>query len=320
MNKDSGLSTKVSVTTPGALRTSLKLNMRVLEPYLYLMPALLIFGVFMFAPLIFAFYLALTDWDLISSNYDIVWFENFIRLATDHRFVRAVKNTVYFSMVTVPVQMVLALTLALLLNERIRLRSFFRAIYFAPVLVPVTVTAIIWMFIFSPSFGIMNYLLEQFGLPGPAWFSDPKWAMPAIMILAVWQNFGYHTIIFLAGLQSIPQTLVEAAYVDGASKWQAFWRITFSLLAPTTFFVVIVYFIGALQMFVQVWVMTGAGTDSLHTGGPIDSTLTVVVLLYHTAFEYLKMGYGAAISVVLFMIIAVITVVNARLLNYDVGY
>ena len=117
MNKDRGLSTKVSVTTPGALRTSARLDMRVLEPYLYLMPALLIFGVFMFAPLIFAFYLALTDWDLISSNYDIVWFENFVRLATDDRFGRAVKNTVYFSMVTVPVQMVLALTLQLFLGD-----------------------------------------------------------------------------------------------------------------------------------------------------------------------------------------------------------
>ena len=312
MSKDSGHSTKVSVTTPGALRTSLKLDMRVLEPYLYLMPAFLIFGVFMFAPLIFAFYLALTDWDLISSNYDIVWFENFVRLATDDRFGRAVKNTVYFSMVTVPVQMVLALTLALLLNERIRLRSFFRAIYFAPVLVPVTVTAIIWMFIFSPSFGIMNYLLEQVGLPGPAWFSDPKWAMPAIMILAVWQNFGYHTIIFLAGLQSIPQTLVEAAYVDGASKWQAFWRITFSLLAPTTFLVLIISVIGSFQVYQTVVLTT--------EGGPVGATTVIVFELYRHAFEFFNMGYAATMAVTLFLLIFSLTLLQFKFINPRVHY
>jgi multiple sugar transport system permease protein len=285
---------------------------RALEPYLYLSPALLLFGVFTFAPLIFAFYLALTDWDLIASNYDFVWFDNFIRLATDHRFIRAVKNTIYFSGVTVPVQMALALTIAVLLNARIRLRSLFRAIYFTPVLVPVTVAAIIWLFIFSPSFGIMNYLLEQIGLPGPAWFSDAKWAMPAIMILAVWQNFGYHTIIFLAGLQSIPQDLVEAAHIDGASKWQAFWRITFPLLAPTTFLVLVISVIGSFQVYQTVVLTTG--------GSPAGATTVIVFELYRNAFEFFNMGYAAAMAVVLFLVIFLLTLLQFKFINPRIHY
>ena len=321
MNKSNGLYRKPGVTIPkssgelsiGAALTQQVLAIgRVLEPYLYLAPALLIFGVFMFAPLIFAFYLALTDWDLIASSYNIVWFDNFIRLASDPRFTRAVKNTVYFSVVTVPAQMALALTVALLLNANIRLRSFFRASYFMPVLVPVTVSAIIWMFIFSPSFGIMNYLLSQIGLSEPEWFSDPKWAMPAIMILAVWQNFGYHTIIFLAGLQSIPEELVEAAYIDGANKWQALWRVTFPLLAPTTFLVLVISVIGGFQIYQTVVLTTG--------GGPAGATTVIVFELYRNAFEFFNMGYAAAMAVVLFLLIFSLTLLQFKFINPRIYY
>ena len=283
-----------------------------LEPYLYISPALVLLGVFTFAPFLFAFYLAFTDWNLITPDFNIVWFDNFSRLISDDRFGRAVRNTLYFTLVSVPLQMALALGVALLLNAAIRLRSLFRSIYFLPVIVPVTVVAIIWLFIFAPSFGILNFLLTEIGLPAPGWFSDPNWAMPAIIILAVWTNFGFHVVIFLAGLQSIPTDLINAAYVDGANRWQAFWRVTFPLLAPTTFFVLVISIIGAFQVYQTVVLTT--------EGRPASATTVIVFELYRNAFEFFNMGYAASIAIVLFAIIFTLTILQFRFVNPRIYY
>jgi multiple sugar transport system permease protein len=199
-----------------------------------------------------------------------------------------------------------------LLNSKIKLRSFFRGIYFLPVIVPITVAAIVWMFIFSPSFGVLNYLLSLIGIEKIGWLSDPKWALPALMILAVWQNFGYFTVIFLSGLQTISDDLLEAAEIDGANRWKRFWNVTFPLLTPTTFLVLIMSIIGGFQVYQTVVLTTG--------GGPAGSTNVIVFELYRTAFEYFDMGYASAMAYVLFAILFILTLIQFKFIGSKVHY
>ena len=196
----------------------------------------------------------------------------------------------------------------------------FRALFYMPVVSSFVSVSLIWLWMYEPQFGLLNDGLEVLGLPRLKWLRSAQTAMLAIIIMSVWKNMGLNMIIYLAGLQGIPPHLYEAAEIDGAGRVSTFFRITLPMLAPTTFFVVIVYFIGALQMFVQVFIMTSNVFQSGVMGGPLDSTITVVVLIYLNGFAYLKMGYAAAMSFVLFIVIGVITLVNVRLLRYDVGY
>ena len=289
-----------------------KVIFQILEPYIYISPALIIFTVFVFVPLIFSIYLSFTNWDLISKGADFIWFKNYLRLANNKNFWNAVKNTVYFTIGIVPTQMALALISALLLNTKIKLKSLFRSIYFLPVIVPITVTAIVWMFIFSPSFGILNYILGSIGLPQPGWLYDPLWALPALIVLAVWTNFGYFTVIFLAGLQSIPSEMIEAAQVDGANKWQSFWKIIFPLLSPTTFLVLIMSVIGGFQIYQTVVLTT--------EGGPAGATNVIVYELYRTAFEYFDMGYASAMATLLFFLLFSLTLIQFKVVGSRVHY
>ena len=170
---------------------------------------------------------------------------------------------------------------------------------------------------YEPQFGLLNEILENLGLPRSKWLRGPDTSMLSLIIVSIWKNMGLNMVIYLAGLQGIPPHLYEASEIDGAGGWRKFRHVTAPLLAPTTFFVVIVYFIGALQMFVQVWIMTTQVGNNVLTGGPLDSTITVVVLIYSNAFEYLKMGYAAAMSFVLFLVIAAVTLVNVKVLGYE---
>ncbi len=290
-----------------------------LAGYLFVAPSLLFLAVFVILPIFAAFYYSFTDYDLMSAPEFAGW-KNFRNLLDDDRFAHSITNTLLFAFGTVPSGVVTSLFLATLINRTIRGVYTFRALFYMPVVSSFVSVSLIWLWLYEPQFGLLNDMFELVGLPRIKWLRDVDTSMMSIIIMSVWKNMGLNMVIYLAGLQGIPPHLYEAAEIDGAGRVSQFRHITMPLLAPTTFFVVIVYFIGALQMFVQVWVMTGAGTDSLHTGGPVDSTLTVVVLLYHNAFEYLKMGYASAISVASFAIIAVITVINARVLNYEVGY
>jgi ABC-type sugar transport system permease subunit len=212
----------------------------------------------------------------------------------------------------VPIGTALALLMALVIDRPLRGITFFRTTYYLPVVTSFVAVSFIWLWIYEPQFGVLNDLFEIFGLPRLHWLRDPSTALLSIAILSIWKNVGYNMVIYLAGLQGIPTHLYEAAKVDGANAWERFWKITVPLLSPTTFFVFVVYFIGALQMFVQAWILT--------QGGPLDSTLTVVYLIYSNGFEYLKMGYAAAMSMILFAIIAVITYVNTRIIRYDTYY
>ncbi len=295
-----------------------------LAGYFFVAPSLIFLVVFVILPIVAAFYYSLTDYDLMRAPR-FVGNKNFANLLTDVRFQRSITNTLLFAGGTVPSGVITSLLLAALINRSIRGIYTFRAMFYMPVVSSFVSVSLIWLWFYEPQFGLFNDIFEILGLPRLKWLRSVNTSMLSIIIVSVWKNMGLNMVIYLAGLQGIAPHLYEAAEIDGASRFSKFRRVTLPLLAPTTYFVVIVYFIGALQMFVQVWIMTAnagfaGGQPAGSIGGPVDSTLTVVVLIYANAFEYLKMGYGAAISVVLFLIIAVVTVFNARLLQYNVGY
>src|SRR5688572_6702969 len=279
--------------------------------YLFVLPSLAFLALFVVYPIFAAFYFSFTQYTLIQAPR---WLgpSHYVDLLTDARFLKAIGNTFLFALMTVPVGTALALLMALVIDRPLRGITFFRTTYYLPVVTSFVAVSFIWLWIYEPQFGVLNDLFEMVGLPRLFWLRDPSTALLSIAILSIWKNVGYNMVIYLAGLQGIPTHLYEAALVDGANAWQRFWGITFPLLSPTTFFVFVVYFIGALQMFVQAWILT--------QGGPLDSTLTVVYLIYSNGFEYLKMGYAAAMSMVLFVLIAIITYINTRVIRYDSYY
>ncbi|MFZ4659095.1 MAG: carbohydrate ABC transporter permease [Caldilineaceae bacterium] len=284
---------------------------RRLAGYFFVLPSLLFLAIFVVYPILSAFYLSLHRYTLLEAP---VWngLTNYGLLMDDSRFFKALGNTLLFAVMTVPVGTVISLLLAVLINLPLRGIVVFRTAYYLPVVTSFVAVSFIWLWIYEPQFGVLNRLLETLGLPTLGWLRDPNTALLSIAILSIWKNAGYNMIIFLAGLQGIPEYLYEAAEIDGAGPVQRFWHITVPMLSPTTFFVFIVYFIGALQMFVQAWILT--------QGGPLDSTLTVVYLIYQNGFEFLKMGYAAAMSVILFVFITVITYINTRIVRYDTHF
>ena len=246
--------------------------------------------------------------------------KNYRNLLSDNRYPHAVTNTLYFAFGTVPSGIVISLMLAMLINRSIRGIYAFRALFYMPVVNSFVSVSLIWLWMYEPQFGLLNEIFESVGLPRLKWLRGAPTAMLSIIIMSVWKNMGLNMVIYLAGLQGIPSHLYEAADIDGAGSISKFFRITLPLLAPPTFFVVIVYFIGALQMFVQVFIMSSTGGRQGIGGGPLDSTTTVVLLIYANAFQYLKMGYASAMSFVMVVVIGVVTLINVRLLRYDIGY
>jgi multiple sugar transport system permease protein len=279
--------------------------------YLFILPSLLFLAIFVVYPILSAFWLSLHRYTLLEPP---AWngLTNYRLLLEDQRFVKALGNTFLFALMTVPVGTVISLLLAVLINRALRAIVFFRTAYYLPVVTSFVAVSFIWLWIYEPQFGLLNQVLGAVGLPTPAWLRDPATALLSIALLSIWKNAGYNMIIFLAGLQGIPQYLYEAAEIDGASAVQRFRYITVPMLSPTTFFVFVVYFIGALQMFVQAWILT--------QGGPLDSTLTVVYLIYQNGFENLKMGYASAMSVILFLFIALVTWINTRVVRYETHF
>ena len=286
--------------------------------YLFVLPSLLFIFVFVILPIIASFYYSLTDYDLMKAAR-FAGLKNYVNLLEDVRYPRGIANTLYFAFGTVPSGIVSSLLLAMLVNRQIRGIYAFRALFYMPVVSSFVAVSLIWLWLYDVQNGPFHDIFETVGIPRIKWLRSQDTSLMSIILLSVWKNMGLNMVIYMAGLQGIPGHLYEAAEIDGAGRVSQFFRITFPLLAPTTFFVVIVYFIGALQMFVQVYVM-GGGANNDTFGGPVDSTVTVVVLIYVNGFAYLKMGYAAAISFVLFAVIGVITAVNARMLRYDIGY
>ncbi len=309
--------TTTSVTeTRGGARPGLALKPRTREAiagYLFLLPNLVGFLIFTALAVVASAAISLTDWDLLSQA-KFVGLKNYQTLLTnDPLFRKVLLNTFYFTFVSVPLTVVISLGLALALNQGIRGLALYRAAYFMPVITAMVVVALIWRWFYNPDFGVLNYLLNQLGIRRPPnWLADQRWAMPAVMIMAIWKHVGYNMVIFLAGLQAIPSNLYEAASIDGAGRWERFRYVTLPLLTPTTFFVLIVSLIGSLQVFDAVLVLTG--------GGPANATRTIVFHIWEQAFVFLKMGYAAAIAWILFFIIFLITLVQWRLQGRWVHY
>lgn len=277
---------------------------------LFLAPALGAIFIFFFIPVIAAFVMSFTDFDIYAladfSTARFIGFKNYAMLINDPLFWTALKNTFYFVVVAGPLNVAVSLGAALLLNSRLlRFKALFRLSYFIPVVTTLVAVAIVWRFIYHPRFGILNYLLGFAGIDAIDWLGDPFWAMPAIILLSVWKNFGYNMIIFIAGLQNIPNQLYEAARIEGASRWQELRSITLPMLAPTTFFISIITMIGFFQLFAEPYVMT--------QGGPLNKTLSIVLYMYQEGFRWWNMGYSAAIAFVLFFIIFVGTLMQFKL-------
>lgn len=278
---------------------------------LFLAPALTVLALFFVVPIAAALALSLTDFDIYAianfRNIRFVAFGNYAELIRSPLFWKALRNTLYFALIGGPLTVAISLGAALLLNARLtRFRSLFRTIFFAPVVTTMVAVAIVFRYLFNARFGMINFGLESIGLQGVDWLGDPRWAMPAIIILAVWKNFGYTMIIFIAGLQSIPEELYEAARIDGAGWLAQFRHVTVPMLAPTFLFVGIVTAIGYLQLFAEPYVMTP-------DGGPLDSTLSVVMLMYLEGFRWWNMGFAAAVAFMLFLVIALATFIQLRL-------
>lgn len=272
--------------------------------YLFILPNMVGFVCFTFGPILASFGLMFTDWTVVGSA-SFIGLQNFVRLASDDVFGLALRNTVAYVTVYVPTLTVCAFALALLMDRRLRGISVYRTIFFMPSVSMFVAVAMVWQFLYQPSTGIFTYYLSQLGIKSPDWLSDQHWALLAIAIMGVWRHVGYFGLIFLAGLQGIPSELHEAAAVDGATAWVRVRHITLPLIWPTTFFVVVIACIDAFQLFGEPYIMT--------QGGPGYATTTLVYLIYRNAFEGFKMGYAAAQSGVLFVIIFVVTLIQWRL-------
>jgi multiple sugar transport system permease protein len=286
---------------------TLRKNRHQAAAWLFLAPALIALAVFFVVPVFGALMMSFTDFDIYAlGNLNAVRFiglENYSRVLDTPLFWTALKNTFFFVLVGGPLSVGVSLGTALMLNSRLaRFKSVFRTVFFLPVVTSLVAVAVVWRYLYHPAHGLLNYLLSFFGIGMVDWLGDPNLAMPAIILLAVWKNFGYNMLIFIAGLQNIPDELYEASYLDGAGAWRQFVDITIPMLAPTTIFVVMITVIGYFQLFAEPYVMT--------QGGPLYSTMSIVLLMYEQGFRWWNMGYAAAIAFILFAIILVFTLVQ----------
>ena len=272
--------------------------------WLFVAPALAVIALFFVGPVIAALALSLTDFDLYAladpANLRFVGLRNYVALLGDPLFWTALRNTVYFVVVGVPLSIGVSLGAALLLDSRLgRFRGFFRTAYFAPVVTTVVAVAVIWRYLFHTRYGLVNWALGGLGIDPVDWLGDPAWAMPTIILFAVWKNFGYNMIILLAGLQAIPQDLYEAAKIDGASPWQRFAHVTLPGLGPVLLVVAIITVSGYFQLFAEPYVMT--------QGGPLLSTVSVLYLMYEQGFRWWNLGVASAVAFLLFLLITAVT-------------
>ncbi|MEH2150203.1 carbohydrate ABC transporter permease [Nostoc sp.] len=275
--------------------------------YMFMMPTILVLGTFVVLPILYAVFLSLQKVQLLGGiEYEFIGFRNFTRLVEDERVWIALRNTATYVAIVVPTQTVLALILAVTLNSGIRGKNWWRILYFLPTVTSSAVLTLIFMWIYNTD-GLLNDFLAFVGLPTYNWLGDPAVALKGIMIMNIWSTAPFFMVIYLAALQDIPQTLYEAAELDGANGWQQFIYITLPLLKPVTFFVVAVGVIGTFQLFDQSYIFSGG------TGGPNNATLTMVLLIYQAVFRNLQMGYAAAIAFLLTAAIIAITLIQRRL-------
>ena len=280
--------------------------------YLFVLPVMVGFFAFMIYPMISGIMLSFYKWPGIGPK-EWIGLGNYLRMFHDVHFLRAVGNTVYYTIGILILGVPLALFWAILLNQKfLKGRNFFRLIYFLPTVTMMAAVSMVWRWLLSPNYGLVNYFLGLVGLPKVNWLLDPKWAMPGLILMSIWKGTGFNMVIFLAGLQGIPKTYYEAAEIDGATGWHKFRYITLPLLSPTTFFVVITTMINSFQIFQQAYILT--------EGGPREATTTIVFYIYKNAFEWFKMGYSCAQSVFLLLVLVIATLIQWRIQRRWVHY
>ena len=288
------------------------------EAYLFLLPGFIGFGLFVLLPIAGSLGLSFFEWNLIRPP-EFVGLANYIQLVTqDSIFQKVLGNTLYYTVAIVPLQLIIGLLLAVALNQAIRGMTFYRLIYFMPVVTNIVAAALVFQWLLNRDFGIISAWIWDFaGATGlsiqpPDWLNDSAWAKPAVVLLTIWKNVGFTMVIYLAGLQSVPQSLYDASKVDGANAWQRFRYITVPLISPTTFFLLVIQMIGAFQLFAEPFVLT--------RGGPAQATLSIVYYIYQNAFEFRRMGKATAIAWILFGIIFIFTLIQVRFQRRWVHY
>ena len=287
--------------------------------YLFIAPAVILFSIFVFIPVVSSLFLSFTRYNALTApkwigldNYYQIFFK-------DPRFWKALGNTVVYVIGVVPIGISISLLLAVAIDQKIKFKNFYKAIFFMPVVTSVVAVSVIWKWLFAgEKYGLINYWLLKIGINPVDWLMSPTWTLPAIMIMSIWAGLGYNMILLLAGLQTIPQTLYEVAEIDGAGVWHKFWRITLPLLRPTLLFVVIMSVINSFQLFEQVYIMTSGTGEGV--GGVLDCALSLVAYLYEKGFQRFEMGYASAIAYILFAIILSVTLVNMKAIRTKFEY
>lgn len=271
--------------------------------FIFILPTYLGFAIFILGPVIAVAGMSFTKFDVLAGA-EFTGLTNYFRLLSDERLRNVYTNTFVFTFFAVFFNVSIGLALAVLLNRRLPrlLRNFFRSVYFFPLLIAHTYVAVIWQFLYQRDTGVINYYLSLLGIAPISWLGSAAWVLPSVIIMDVWKNTGFAMIIFLAGLQNIPKDYYEAARLDGASAWQLFLRITFPLLSPTIFFVLVIFMIGAIQVFDTIIVLTG--------GGPGDASKSVVIYIYEQAFQNFDLGYASTVAMTLFLIILIFTLLQ----------
>jgi multiple sugar transport system permease protein len=277
--------------------------------YLFNAPGMILFAVFVVYSVITSFNLSFHEWNILEPEKPFVGLQNYREVMGDERFWASVGRSIYFTVGSVIPTMAIALAIALLLNTKIRALGLFRTAYYLPVITPLVVAAIIWKWVYDADFGLANFYLMKLGIIDEPllWLADKTLAMPAVILVNVWKGVGFNMVVYLAGLQAIPAEFYEAAEVDGAGGWQRFRRITFPLVAPTTFFLLVINTVGAMKSFENIFVMTSGGPP-----GPGGATTTVVYYIYTQAFEFFRMGYASALAYVLFFLLFLVSFTQFR--------
>lgn len=274
--------------------------------YVLVSPYLVYVLVFVLFPVFFSLFLTFHDWNIIGPM-KFIGLANYEKLLQDQYFFKSVRNTLVFLVIHIPLQIIIALGLAVLLNQQLWFRAFYRGAFFLPVVVSGVVITIMWQQLYGYDMGTFNKLLMSVSLDKIGWLIDPAWAMPSIAIMATWKNVGLYVILFLVGLQSVPRSLYEASELEGATSWQQFWHITLPVINPTIVMVVILSTIGGFSLFIEPYVMTG--------GGPLNSTLSSVLYIYKQGFFYYHMGYAATLGLVFALVILFVVFIQRRLVE-----
>jgi len=289
-----------------------KKSQKIMTITLFLLPSLLGLLLFSLIPIGSSLYLSLTEWDVIGGPPQFIKFDNYLNILHSEEFWRVLKNTSYFIILYIPLILISSIAVGTILNQKYKGITIYRTLFFIPVLTSWVAGALIWRWVLSPEYGVINALLGYIGIEGPGWLYDKTWAMPGIVLASIWKDTGFFGLIMLAGLQGIDSTYYEAAEIDGAGGWAKLWRITLPLIIPTIFFVVVISIINSFQLFPQVTVMI---LDRNFAPGQV-----FVERIYQYAFKYYKMGYATAFSWILFLLIFIVTLLQFKLQKRWVSY